>query len=86
MNILARKDLIQSALGQPPADLYIQNGRLLNVYSGEILDDWNIVVKGRSIAYISSAREIVGPATTVILNGFKIHGSLQKNIDKHDHL
>ena len=61
-NISGRRDLIQSAPGQQPVDLYIQNGRLLNVYSGEILDDWNIVVKGRSIAYISTAREMVGPA------------------------
>lgn len=65
-NISGRKDLIQSALGRQPADLYIQNGRLLNVYSGEILDGWNIAVKGRLIAYIGPDNEMVGPATTVM--------------------
>ncbi|MEW6671712.1 MAG: adenine deaminase C-terminal domain-containing protein [Thermodesulfobacteriota bacterium] len=57
--------MIHTALGQEPADLYIQNGRLLNVYSGEILDGWNIAVKGRSIAYVGPSSKMVGPATTV---------------------
>ena len=83
-NISGRRDLIESALGQQPVDLYIQNGRLVNVYSGEILDDWNIAVKGRSIAYVGPGSDMAGPATTVLdaEGAFLVPGY----IDPHAHI
>lgn len=83
-NISGRKNLIQSALGQQPLDLIVQNGRLLNVYSGEILDGWNIAVKGRRIASIGPARERVGPATTIV--DAKGAYLLPGYIDPHAHI
>jgi len=46
-----KKGLIQVALGQRKADLYIQNGHLVNVYSGEMLEGHNIAVGGQHVAY-----------------------------------
>ena len=50
-NISVKKGLIQVALGQRKADLFIQNGHLVNVYSGEILEGQNVAVCGQHIAY-----------------------------------
>jgi adenine deaminase len=61
-----KKGLIQVALGQRKADLYIQNGHLVNVYSGEILEGHNIAVRGQGIAYAGPSREMVTPETEVI--------------------
>lgn len=61
-----KKELIQTALGQRGADLYIQNGRLVNVYSGEILEEHNIAVCGQRIAYAGPSREMIAPETEVI--------------------
>lgn len=61
-----KKGLIQVALGQRKADLYIQNGHLVNVYSGEILEGCNIAVGGQHIAYAGPAREMITPETKVI--------------------
>jgi adenine deaminase len=54
------------ALGQRKADLYIQNGHLVNVYSGEILEGHNIAIGGQRIAYVGPSREMVTPETEVI--------------------
>ena len=62
----AKKGLIQVALGQRKADLYIQNGHLVNVYSGEILEGHNIAVCGQHIAYTGPSREMITPETEVI--------------------
>jgi adenine deaminase len=58
--------LIQVALGQRKADLYIQNGHLVNVYSGEILEGHNIAIGDQRIAYIGPSREMITPETEVI--------------------
>jgi adenine deaminase len=61
-----KKGLIQVALGQRKADLYIQNGRLVNVYSGEILEGHNIAICGQRIAYAGPPREMTTLETEVI--------------------
>jgi len=58
--------LIQTALGQRGADLYVQNGRLVNVYSGEILAGHNVAIYSQRIAYVGPSREMVSPETEVI--------------------
>jgi len=65
-NVSTKKGLIQVALGQRKADLYIQNGHLANVYSGEILEGHNIAIGGQRIAYVGPSREMVTPETEVI--------------------
>lgn len=64
--ITDRRNLIQTAMGQQAAELFVKNGRLLNVYSGEILEGYHVAVCGRLIAYIGSSTEMVGPDTNVI--------------------
>lgn len=61
-----KKGLIQVALGQRKANLYIQNGHLINVYSGEILEGHNIAVCGQRIAYVGPSREMAAPDTEII--------------------
>jgi adenine deaminase len=65
-SISVKKGLIQVALGQRKADLYIQNGHLVNVYSGEILEGHNIAVCGQGIAYAGPPREMATPETEII--------------------
>jgi adenine deaminase len=65
-DVPTKQGLIQVALGQRKADLYIQNGHLVNVYSGEILEGHNIAVCGQRIAYAGPSREMITPETEVI--------------------
>jgi adenine deaminase len=55
------------ALGEEKADLAVINARLVNVYTGELLEDQAITVKGKWIAYVGqNAKDAIGPATEVI--------------------
>ena len=58
--------LISVAAGRDHAELVVQNCRLVNVNSREILDGWEVaIIKGR-FAYVGpSASHCVGPDTTV---------------------
>jgi adenine deaminase len=59
--------LIRAALGEIPADLIISGGKLINVYSGEILDGMDIAVIDGRICYVGpSAKHSRGNATEVI--------------------
>lgn len=44
--------LIRTALGQLAADMIVTNGRILNVYTGELLEGLSIGIKGSRIAYV----------------------------------
>ena len=76
---------MQVALGQEKADLLIINANLLNVYSGELLDQQSIGIKGEWIAYVGDEPEdIIGPRTEVIdARGQTVIPGL---IDGHTHL
>jgi adenine deaminase len=61
------KALMKVALGQEKADLAVVNARLANVYTGEILDDCAISIKGKWIAYVGrNPGDTIGPKTEVI--------------------
>ena len=79
------KKVIDVTLGRKKADLAIINGKLLNVYTGELLDDYSVTIKGEWIAYVGSHPEnTIGPATKVIdVSGKTIIPGL---IDGHTHL
>jgi len=47
------------------ADHFLVNGRVVNVYSGEILEQ-NIAVKGDTIVYVGTSRHLIGSNTRVI--------------------
>ncbi|MGD9300981.1 MAG: adenine deaminase C-terminal domain-containing protein [Desulfobacterales bacterium] len=59
--------LMKVALGEENADLVILNANLVNVYTGEILKDRSVSVKGEWIAYAGKkAADSIGPQTEVI--------------------
>lgn len=61
------KLLVDTALGRVKADLVIKNGVLVNVYTGELIEDINIVIKGDRIAHVGKKFEhTVGSETRVI--------------------
>ena len=60
------RPLAATALGREPADLVVRDGRLVNVFTGEILDHTDIAVRGGRIALVGDARHTVGEHTQVI--------------------
>ncbi|MBW1889389.1 MAG: adenine deaminase [Deltaproteobacteria bacterium] len=79
------KQLMAVALGQQKADLAVVNARLLNVYTGEILDNRAICTCGPWIAYVGkNPGESIGPGTTIIDAAGKT--VIPGLIDGHTHL
>jgi adenine deaminase len=80
-----KKELIQVALGQKPADMAIINAKLLNVYTGEIVERQSVCVKNKWIAYVGDKPEDkIGDKTQVIdADGKTVIPGL---IDGHTHL
>ena len=59
--------LIDVALGRRPGDLAIVNARVLNVYTGEILDDQSVCTRKERIACVGpDVRHAIGDGTTII--------------------
>ena len=62
-----RAKLLDVALGKSKADLTVVNAKLLNVYTGEILENHAISIWNKWIAYVGKdARHTIGHKTTVI--------------------
>jgi adenine deaminase len=62
----ARLELMRVALGKRPADLVIQNGRLVDTATLEILPGTGIAVFGQRIAAIGDVKRCIGPKTKLI--------------------
>jgi adenine deaminase len=60
----SRQTLIEISLGERAAEHYLKGGRVLNVYSGEILKE-NIAVYGDRIAYVGLSEKMIGKKTRV---------------------
>lgn len=60
-----RYELIEVAQGKRFADLFIQNGTIVNVYSGELLP-LNVAVYKDRIAYVGESMAAVGDSTIII--------------------
>lgn len=77
--------LMAVAAGIQTADLIVSNCRILNVYTGEIINDHSICIKGRWIACISpDASAVTGPETRVMdAQGMTVIPGM---IDGHTHL
>ncbi len=80
-----RARVIRTALGKVKADIVLSGGQLVNVYSGEILPDLWVAIKGNRVAYVGIPHlELVDDNTSIhelegrfLLPGF---------IDGHTHL
>ena len=57
--------LLSVAKGETPADLVIRNGKIVNVYSGEICEG-GVAVCGDTIAAVGDVAYCIGEGTKVI--------------------
>ena len=77
--------LMKVALGEEKADLTVVNAKVVNVYTGEILPDLGIGIKGKWIAYVGeNAGDTIGPRTEVIDAGGQT--VIPGLIDGHTHI
>ena len=58
-------DRIQAALGNKPADLVIENGQIVNVYTGEIYPG-GVAISGDTIIAVGDVAYAVGADTQVL--------------------
>ncbi|MGM0453092.1 MAG: adenine deaminase C-terminal domain-containing protein [Thermodesulfobacteriota bacterium] len=79
------RQLMDVAAGRDTADLVVTNARVFNVFTGEVLDDHNVCVKGEKIASVGpNADEQIGEDTEVIdADG---HCLIPGFIDGHAHI
>jgi len=61
-----RKSLVSIALGKKNADLYLSNGRVVNVFTGEILTGRGVAIGNGRIAYVGPETNMIGDETEVI--------------------
>lgn len=59
------ENLISVSQGTAPADVYFKNGKILNVYTGEILEG-NVAVHKNRIAYVGTSEKMVQSGTQMI--------------------
>jgi adenine deaminase len=80
-----QKALMEVSLGKKPADLIVANGRILNVYTGELTNGQSICVKDQWIACVTEDFSACLGADTRIVdaNGMTVIPGL---IDGHTHL
>ena len=50
-----RQELVLTALGKRPADRALRVGRFFDVHTRSWNEDWEIVIKGRRIAFVGPA-------------------------------
>lgn len=60
------RTLAKVALGEAAADLVIQNGTLVNVYSGELIAHMDVAIAAGRIAYIGKADHTIGDQTIIV--------------------
>ena len=58
-----RQDLVLTALGKRPADKALRVGRFFDVHTRSWNEDWEIIIKGRRIAFIGPAGAYQGEVT-----------------------
>ncbi len=59
--------LVAVAAGRAPADLVIRGGRVVNVHTREVLDDWQVAIADGRFAYVGpDAGHCIGTQTEVI--------------------
>ncbi|MDH4986978.1 adenine deaminase C-terminal domain-containing protein [Aminobacter anthyllidis] len=64
--ILIRQDLVLTALGKREADRLVQFGRVLDVHTGTWMDDCEVAIRGRRIAYVGPAGSFAGTARETV--------------------
>lgn len=59
------QELVAAATGRVPADTAIRGGKVVNVFTGEIIS-WDIAIKGERICSVGEVGHTIGPSTEVI--------------------
>jgi adenine deaminase len=77
--------LIRGAIGQIKADFIVTGGKMINVYSGEILDGMDIAVLDRRICYVGPSAKHTRGDTTEILDARGLYIS-PGFMDAHTHI
>jgi len=77
--------LIQGALGEIKADLILTGGKLVNVYSGEILEGMDIAVLDGRICYVGESSDHTRGEATELLNVRDLYVA-PGFIDGHTHI
>lgn len=79
------RQIMKVSLGEEKADLAVINAKVVNVYTGELLEGQSITVKDRWIAYVGqNAQDAIGPQTEIIdADGQTVIPGL---IDGHTHI
>src|SRR4051794_23836058 len=62
----ATRTLADVCMGRTPADLVIDNGRLVNVHTREVYDGADVAVKDGRVAMFGAAQHTKGPDTEVL--------------------
>lgn len=59
------KQILSAAAGKTTADLAVINGKIVNVYSGEIYDG-GVAVSGDTIIAVGQVQDYIGTSTKVL--------------------
>lgn len=80
-----RRRLAAVAQGQEPADLVVAGGRLVDVFTEEVLDGWGVAVAAGRVAYVGPDAETRAGSQTEVVDA---RGSLVSPglIEAHTHL
>jgi adenine deaminase len=79
------RELVETALGNRPADLVIRDGVLMDVYSGRLLSGRSIAVSGKWIACLGeNVDQAIGENTRIIDAGGRVLAP--GYIDSHTHI
>ncbi|NGN43462.1 adenine deaminase [Mesorhizobium sp. CGMCC 1.15528] len=83
--IRIRQDLVLVALGKREADRVVRVGRLLDVHTGMWMEDCEVAIRGRRIAYVGPAGTFAGTAREAIdrmhLSAVPGFGEIHKHIE-----
>jgi len=60
------RSLVDTAMGRQKADLIVRDASLVNVNSGEILENQDVAVRKDRIALVGGAQHTIGPDTQII--------------------
>lgn len=67
LDISVNRKLVETALGNEPADMVIRNGLLFDVYTGRMLPNYSVAISDMRIAYVGpDATHTIGKSTQVI--------------------
>lgn len=79
------KELVDTAYGRIPPDILLEGGRLVNVYTGEVLEGVDVAIKGKYVARVGKKlRSFTGRKTRII--NVKGKYVLPGFIDAHAHI